>query len=468
MSVKDWLYEKLNIDRGTAAVEVGEKIATVPFYEESTDRESRDRTIDNMDSNDPIINAALSAIAEDTCYFSNPDLPAGFYIRSDSNRVKDTLDDLIDRTDLHDKAFDILRSTVKYANVFIEVVYNKEGNRIERLKQFPHPYWIKRNEDEFGNLRRGDAATARDRQESGLAPFDQYKDGKYITSFDANQICHIRHDAVEGQAYGYPRLASAISTWKTYRAVRDSLALKSSMSGAYTRIHKIPMPWGLSEEDQVTEIKKYRNNYGTRTTAKIDSAGDVSIDRVPKIPLDVYVPTKYRTGGEPIGPEIDLLKYPEYEHDFEQIDIWINMIVTCLRIPPAYIYWRLYQGGSERSTNVEKIDQQFSRTLRRLQNDFESSLRSIFDRQLILAGIHGDYEIVTPNVYPQGAQNNAKLTQVQAQAISMAIDAGVEPEWWISRVLGIPQDEIPMVKEPNPNRDTSPSRERGRPRSEED
>jgi hypothetical protein len=179
---------------------------------------------------------------------------------------------------------------------------------------------------------------------------------------------------------------------------------------------------------------------------------------------------KYRTGGDPIGPEIEILKYPDYDDDFEQIDIWINMILTCLRIPPSYLYWRLYQGGSERSTNVDKIDQQYARTLRRLQIDYINAIRDIIDMHLLLSGIIGEYKLILPNVYPQGDRDSARISQVQAQAISMGIDAGIEPKWWVSKVLGIPEDDLPKVeRESNGGGEKPPNINRpGRPRSEED
>lgn len=454
-------------DVGTDAGDVGVVFSNPLNCVEESTRRGIDQAIHEMDKHDPIVNAALDISVESAIYFSEPDRPIGFEIQSDDREVKRILESLCSKTRLREQTYDIMRSMLKYGNAFVEIVYDRNKASVARLKLFPYPYWIRRNEDEYGNLKSGSAAEAMRRGEAGIAAYDEFVDGhKYVASFDANQIAHFRHGATGGGAYAYPRLGAAISTWRIYRAIRNNVALRSTIGGMFTRIHHIPMPWNYSSEQQRQEINRYRQRFGSRATVSIDSTDSVSVAREPKIPVDVYVPMRLRPNGEPVSAKIEVIKYPEGDDDFDKLDIWINMVLTCLRVPPSYAFWNMRAAGSERSINVDKVDQQFARQVRRLQEDYKNGLKYIFDIELMLHGKAPNYEIVMPSVYTQGERDVARVRQTQAQALAVGIGAGIDPEWWAEYVLDI--EDVP-INAPSFNVDVpEEKRERGRPSAEEE
>jgi len=468
------VYNNLTSRSLTDAVEVtvGRVLTMAALSSEETSRKSIDDTIEDMDENDPIINAALSISAETATMFPESEKPTAFEIRSESQRVTKILEDMCNRTGLRNMAYDLIRTMLKFGNHFAEIVYDSDG-RIMRIKQFPMPYWIRRNEDEYGRLKSGSTSV---KIGPGVAAFDEFQDGvKYVASFDANQILHLIHGNTQGRPYASARLRSAITTWKTYRAVRDSLALKSVIGGTFTRIHKIPMPWGYDDKQKRGEIRKYMKAYGTRTVVTPgSSSSDLDITREPKIPLDVYIPTQIRADGNAIGPEMEIIKYPEYDNDFERLNVWINMIITCLRVPPNYIFWSMGDTSTQRALNIDKLDQQFVKAVRRLQEDFKRAIRKLFDLELIAHGIlpNGKYEIVMPDIYPHTLRDMSKTRFNQAQAISMGIDAGMDPEWWTSFVLSVDTSEIKLNKTPDTGRNDQNKKaapgDAGRPPNEEE
>jgi len=447
-------------------VDISKVLSASALNNEDSSRKEICDAIEDMDSTDPIVNAALSISAETALMFPESNKPLGFEIRSDSKRVLNILEDMCDRTGLRDMSYDLVRSMLKFGSIFAEIVYN-DDMQIERIKLFPMPYWIRKNEDEYGRLKDGPTSTDKG---PGVAAYDEFQDGvTYIASFDEYQILHLAHGDMQGRPYATPRLRSAISVWKTYRAVRDTTAIKSIIGGSFTRLHKIPMPWGYSDAQKRAEMQKYMRAFGSRTTVTVDNNSNISINREPKIPIDIYVPQQIRADGQTVGPDMEIKQYPAYNNDFENLNVWINMIITCLRVPPNYIFWSVGDTATQRALNIDKLDQQFVKAVRRLQEDYKKGLRRLFDLELIANGIAPAerYEIIMPDIYPHTLRDVSKTRFTQAQAIAMGIEAGLDPEWWTAYVLSVDEDEIPKIDKGEAEVPTNQPGDVGRPPVEE-
>ena len=117
------------------------------------DRLQRYREYDAVDTND-ILNSALDLYAEDAC---RPDPVSGriVWVTSKNAEIERIANQTLRATQVEDRSFEIVRSMIKYGDHFEIVLQglNDQDVPVSVAGSRPVlPYWISRNEDDFGRL----------------------------------------------------------------------------------------------------------------------------------------------------------------------------------------------------------------------------------------------------------------------------------------------------------------------------
>ena len=190
-----------------------------PWMEETDTRKAVEEIISRMDDEDEIVSSALDAIAYCATTFIDAKEDREVIIESDDPRVNKILGDMVARTGIDNKMWDIVRTTVEKGNHFCQVVLDKDG-LVSDIKQFPYSYQIVKNVDEGGNLLRGNPIVAMEKNLPGIAPYDQIIDHQLVASFYELQILHFMYGVTKGLTYAKPILRSAVRTGAGYRPVK--------------------------------------------------------------------------------------------------------------------------------------------------------------------------------------------------------------------------------------------------------
>jgi len=388
-------------------------------------RKDEEDIITRMDGEDGIVGSALDAIADCATTFPEQGMDDDIVVTSASPETQKVLDDMIHRTGLVNQLWDITRTTVKKGNHFAEVRIGQNG-KIDKVKQLPYSYQIYKNTDDFGDLKTGDPEVCKAKNILGEAPYDQIIDNELRNCFYASQIVHFMFGATEGASYAQAMLSKERRNWLRLQTAEDSVAMARLFRAWDTHVHHVPIPIGATKEEQAEYLDRYKKSIERKTTASWDSTNSVANYGSNPEPIDVeasvYLPRFYTPQGQVVDGDLMALSGSNPNiTNIDDLEHFLNRILCVLKVPAKYLNY-----STTKSTFIDsgtsQQDEQFGRTLRRVQKAMKIGLYQLMDMELILNGIDPtstDYSIVMPPIAIRVEEREANIAMQRANTASI-------------------------------------------------
>ena len=409
----------------------------------------------DMDTEEPIVARGLDNIAG-LVTISDDDNITGFNIEG-GDRELAALEPLVVNSNLKGQSFDLVRSMVLNGDHFLELVAD-ERMLIARVKQFPYSWQMDVNWDEYGNLCNGNPNTAMLGYASTMAyrgtpPAYTQKNsiGQSVAAFYPHQIVQMSFGFKGGLQYAEPLLACATPIWKRLRAKEDGLAA-ARLSRAYSqRIQRVPMPLGTTRDAVQNNLIEYREGISKDIVASYDSINTqfdmVSSEVPPSVDTDYYLPRMYTPdGSKVVDGDIENLEADNpHLTDIEDIYLDIRRLICAMGVPSKYLNLDVGQKAFLDKSS-EEAREAFAYLILRVTRVYRSTLKQIFDLQLLLSGINpltADYQIITPTSLPPSATRTAaQIDTLRSQTAMMWAKLGMPVEVIGSRALRLTAGEL--------------------------
>jgi hypothetical protein len=417
--------------------------------------------MEEMDQNGEFMSRGMDVITDCAMGWDDDENPLGFKLGlvkrpgQKATRLEnaglDILRDLVDRTGLNGmSSWNRVRDMVKKANVFTEVVYGDNLDRIERVVQFENSWQIDKHIDSAGNLKSGDPEKAlKDPKEALNSAYTQKNEmGKVTAAFWPFQMDHWVFGRGGGKVYCDPMLGPAIRGWKRTQAQEDALGIARISRAWDTDVHHILVPVGASEEETQKKVDQYKENMTTDKVTAYDStlAGFKTTPRNSpmNVARDYFIVTYYAEDGKMIPGDIEKLQPSTAALENINDIYWgvMNQLV-CLGVPMDYMSIKI---GSRAfiDKGQEKTVEAFQRMLRRLQFCHTVGLKFLFDIELLLQGQDPRKQawvVKYPSIRPEAAEMAARIVMNESQAATYWFSMGVPPDL-IGPLLSMDPDAV--------------------------
>lgn len=424
-----------------------------PWMEETDTRKAVEEIISRMDDEDEIVSSALDAIAYCATTFIDAKEDREVIIESDDPRVNKILGDMVARTGIDNKMWDIVRTTVEKGNHFCRVVLDKDG-LVSDIKQFPYSYQIVKNVDEGGNLLRGNPIVAMEKNLPGIAPYDQIIDHQLVASFYELQILHFMYGVTKGLTYAKPILRSAVRNWRRLQAGEDSVAVARIIRAYNQIVHHVPMPIEATQDERVEYLRRYKEMMTRQEVADWNTTGSytdwASTPDPDSVFSDTYLPRLYTKSGDVIDGAVESIggQNPHITN-LEDLDRSLNRILCVLKVPAKYLNYDIGRHSFVDTGDSER-DEQFGRVLRGVQKAVKRPLFDLCDLELALNGINPttvEYSIIMPPIAIRAEERIANVENQRGQTATYWRAADVPAEMVWSKVLGFTPEEIKAAQD---------------------
>lgn len=373
-------------------------------------------------------------------------------LTSEEKKALDILHTMVENTGLNANTKEFMRSMTKYGDLFTELVFDDKNN-IKRIKMFPEPWTIIRNEDEYGRLKTGDPKVtmedpSKHRDDSAFIQVDDA--GNVTAAFYPYQIVQWSYGRKGGNKYSESIFAGVVTPWKRLYAQEDSLAF-ARLSRAFDKmIHRIPISTGTTPQEAADIVEKYRKTMTTDQTISFDNTNEIfevqSADNPLSVTTDFYLARFYTDDGKTIDGDIENMKGGTTSLDNINDIYWgMNRILGGMGVPMTYLNMRV--GGMKAFVDKtpEDAKEAFATSVIALQDAHERGLREIFDLQLVLKGIlpeNINYRIVYPKIMSNSVLDMNSITHTNAASAQIWIGLGIPPEIVGSKLLDLTPQEI--------------------------
>lgn len=440
--------------------------------------------INMMDKHDSLVANAMDTYATFASCWKNASMVNNFgfkiEIASDENDISsakkeltpeekkalDILHTMIADTGLNANTKEFMRSMAKYGDLFTELVFDDKNN-IKRIKMFPEPWTIIRNEDTYGRLKTGDPEItmedpSKHRDDSAFIQVDDADN--VIAAFYPYQIVQWSYGRKGGKKYSESIFAGVVTPWKRLYAQEDSLAF-ARLSRAFDKmIHRIPISAGTTPQEAADIVEKYRKTMTTDETISYDSTNEIFEIQSARNPLsvttDFYLARFYTDDGKTIDGDIENMKGGTTSLDNINDIYWgMNRILGGMGVPMTYLNMRVGGMKSFVDKTPEDAKEAFATSVIALQDAHEKGLREIFDLQLVLKGILPEsinYRIVYPKIMSNSVLDMNSITHTNAASAKIWMDLGVPPEIVGIKLLGLTPQEVEVwIQSLNANSDNA-------------
>lgn len=443
-------------------------------------RRERFNDINDMDADDGIIGSCLDVIAD---YATTRGDHSGAAFRfepaaapgTDTTllmRAIDICERMVERTGINDpvRCWDETRAMVKYGDWFWEAIFAADGEelspmqwfaagsarpgqlRVERVKPFPKPYLIVRNEDDKGRQLSGVPGEAK----PGECAWEQYDEGgNLIAQWAPYEIIHLWFGRREGGPYACPVLDSLRRHWRRLRMKEDGLAV-ARITRAYTQtVHKVLVPIGSSPTEIEEAIAAHKQAMTEETQVGADASARIAtgLQKTPvDVPTDFYVACYYTSDGKILSGDIEQLPGTNpHIADLTDIEWDISRILARLRVPMKYLNLHLESATPFVDSDQESVDQAFGRLILNVQHAYRRGVWQLCVLELLLNGINpmevaNQIRIVMPQVSLMGSHLEARILNLRAQTAIMWDDLHIPADMIGSDVLAMTQREVEAWK----------------------
>jgi hypothetical protein len=345
------------------------------------------RDYDAMDQ-DPIIASALDIYADESTLKN--EFGTILSIRSDNNRVQETLDNLFyDILNIEFNLWPWVRNMCKYGDFFLGLeiaegkgvvnvtphsVYNTE--RLELLDpNNPNSVKFKINEDPNGKVE-----------------YDNFEIAHFRLLSDTNWL-----------PYGKSMIENGRRLWKQLSLMEDAMLIHRIMRAPEKRVFKIDI--GNIPPQEVDNYMQRIINKMKKVPFLDKNTGDYNLKyNMQNLTEDFFLPVR---GGDS-GTSIDNISGLDYAAT-EDIDYLKNKLFAALKIPKAYLG---YDENVNGKATLAAEDVRFARTIERIQRTIISELSKIAIIHLYSQGIQDvemtnfELQLVNPStIYEQEKVN---------------------------------------------------------------
>lgn len=380
---------------------------------------------DLMDSEMPVVSAALDVIAE-FCTQSDDPQAETFNITSDDEDLARRLKEKADELGLPMLCSPTAREIAKYGTSFWEIVASADFEII-KVKSLA-PITMRRNEDQFGVLK-PEAFTQIDPETN-----------KTLARFVAWQITQGRYNKTNGRLYGNSLLESARAVVKKIRLMEDGMVVARLYRSHMRYIFQIPVD-GLTADQAEEYLKKKKSQFRKKTRFNPQRNTLEQMDSPIGADEDFFMGVR----KEGVPGKVETVQGQGSLSDIGDIEYFNNQLFAALKVPKSTL-------GYERDVNAKAtLTEQyinFARLLRRTQQILASMISEVLTRWLITEGMDPTklpkWAIVMPTV---STTDDLRQAQVDALKASIALIYGnklpvVDKEFIWKTVMGLSTDEI--------------------------
>lgn len=432
--------------RGAVTPERGHKAMAPQFpampwpWNTQPGRQQQYHDLEEMDSEDGIIGKCLDTLADYAVTADEGDKKQAFWFEGKPEHVE-ILEAMAERTQLRERCWDDVRAMVKYGNWFWEVLFAAGGQelrpsdwltagdqqlQVARIKQFPFPYQMNRNEDQFGRQLQGRPGEV----EPGKAAWEQYDDaGNLVAQWTPYEIVHLWFGPREGKAYARPILEYLRRHWRRLRAKEDGMAV-ARITRAFPQLaHRVLVPYGATPEQVKEAVDLYKESMtGTGSFSADDTTGQITTE-LTKTPIDVftdfYLVAYYKEDGTVISGSIEELEGSN-PHLADLTDIYwdISRMLVRLGVPIKYLSLNLESAKAFVEQDQESVDEAFARLILNEQAAYKRAVWMVCTLELLLHGINPmeaaeDLSIIMAPVSLMGSHVQARIMNLRAQTALM-------------------------------------------------
>tara|TARA_Y100001973_G_C5206858_1_gene342070 strand:+ start:932 stop:2440 length:1509 start_codon:yes stop_codon:yes gene_type:complete len=251
------------------------------------------------------------------------------------------------------------------------------------------------------------------------------------------QVVHYAPDKARGHRYGRSMYATARKLWRQSEAAEDVLSLLSILQAAARKSVTYPMP-GNIRPDQVDDFLENLKS-GQWSQQVFDRDGKMRRRITSLIAMDDLV-YPYREGSE--KPSFHNDPPADLRQIIDMLRFMQDKFFICTGVPAALC-------GFERNVNarttLEEQGRQFSRTVRRKQQEVVQLIHTVIQRGLAAAGVKPSvqYSVRMPRVSSFDEKMKADTNYVRAQtARILANDLGIDFKFVLKEALGLSDEDV--------------------------
>lgn len=397
-------------------------LPTLP--ETEYDRKRRYQEFENMDEY-PEIGAAFDIYADD-CTQQNLD-KTKWQITTESDLMKEEVENLFDVIELEKFMWDITRNTAKYGDCFIELVVDLSNIKlgVQRIKILD-PNYIYRTEDEFGSTTGffQEIPTKNDWTTHGMAgsKIEQSK----IIPLDKGQIVHFRLHTSDPMYYPYGKSIAALARniYRNLKLMEDAMLIYRLSRAPERRIFYLDtgnLPASKAQE----HVKIQQQEFKKQKTFDRQNSG-VAANHVPMAPDEDYF---IAVNGKNSGTKIDTLPGAQNLGDVDDVKYFRDKLLASLKVPKDYIVEK--DQSPERKANLSQLDVKFARVVARVQKSVEVGLETIAKRHLLIKGfpfmqVH-KLKIKLPEPSDLSVKRQLDLDEQKARVVQAVKGLGIFP-----------------------------------------
>jgi len=251
------------------------------------------------------------------------------------------------------------------------------------------------------------------------------------------QVVHYAPDKTRGHRYGRSMYATARKLWRQSEAAEDVLSLLSILQAAARKSVTYPMPSNI-RPDQVDDFLENLKS-GQWSQQVFDRDGKMRRRITSLIAMDDLV-YPYREGSE--KPSFHNDPPADLRQIIDMLRFMQDKFFICTGVPAALC-------GFERNVNarttLEEQGRQFSRTVRRKQQEVVQLIHTVIQRGLAAAGVKPSvqYSVKMPRVSSFDEKMKADTNYVRAQtARILANDLGIDFKFVLKEALGLSDEDV--------------------------
>lgn len=360
-------------------------------------------------------------------------------------QVQQVLDDTVKSMKLHTNLKALVRSLVKYGDLFAEVIANGDLTLLPLKPINPASMW--RNEDSNGNLLTGtpkydeNGKCTNGHSECAYEQVDPDSQ-KILATFEPFQIVHARLNHDEIGLYGRSHVATVRLVWRQLKALLEGLII-GRLSRDLLKLVFYVDTTGLSPADKRKVLREFRESVSNKSTVDMRRENPFSVL------TDFYISTGYvRVGGQPMPSQtkVDTID-PKNEgiHDITDIKFFHRELLSGLRVPAAHMN---FEEDSQAGLLTQQ-DVQYVRFLKSIQQDMSTALEPVFRLALLLKGLDPtvDIDITWPDLSAIDQAAEAQTELARAQSDQLYLQEGVISLNYIRKSrFGMSDEEIEAME----------------------
>jgi hypothetical protein len=357
----------------------------------------------------PEISAALDIMMEEATTPNDKGKILNVY--SDSNRVKDILEDLfMNRLDIHTNLPMWTRNTAKYGDNFVHLnIDDTQG--VLGVKQLTNIEIERRDGDLHGILNR----KAKNEGDSEDEKTKFLWKGKDIV-FNTWQIAHFRLLGDDRRLpYGTSVLEKARRIWKQLVLSEDAMLVYRITRAPERRVYKVFV--GNIDDADVSQYVDQIANRFKRSPITDPQTGQLDL-RYNQLAIDqdIFVPVRDENAATPI----DTLPGASNLDQIADIEYLQRKLFTALRVPKSFLGFDEATGEGK---NLALQDIRFSRTINRIQQSLIQELNKIAIIHLYLLGFEEDLNNFTLTLNNPSTQAEMLKVEHMQQKIALYKDS---------------------------------------------